>query len=161
MNMQGLFLHILGDALGSVGVIISTLIIMFAPGDWRFYMDPIISLVITAIIISSTIPLIKSASFILLQGVPASVSTEELKREIKKIPGVCLLFSWRFDLRQLLSQRCFDLIDSGRPRIPHMGTLRFQKCRLRPHPSLRACVLHYHDYNHNHNHQNNRYQPNR
>ncbi|KAJ3319162.1 hypothetical protein HDU76_000631, partial [Blyttiomyces sp. JEL0837] len=87
MNMHGLFLHVLGDALGSVGVIISALVIQFASGEWRYYLDPVISLFISGIIIYSTVPLIKSASFILLQGVPGSLSVEKLRGEILKLPG--------------------------------------------------------------------------
>ena len=59
LNMRGVFLHVLGDALGSVVVIISALIIKYAEGDWRFYIDPALSLAIVFIIISSTIPLCK------------------------------------------------------------------------------------------------------
>ncbi|KAJ3296445.1 hypothetical protein HDU79_006676 [Rhizoclosmatium sp. JEL0117] len=88
MNMHGLFLHVLGDALGSVGVIISSLIIMFANGSWRYYMDPLISLLISGLIISSAIPLVRSASFILLQGVPANVSMDKLRQEISSLAGV-------------------------------------------------------------------------
>mgnify|MGYP003690095675 CR=1 FL=1 len=40
LNMRGVFLHVLGDALGSVVVIISALIIWLCEGDWRFYVDP-------------------------------------------------------------------------------------------------------------------------
>jgi zinc transporter 1 len=55
--MHGLMLHVAGDALGNVGVITSGLVIWFAHGEWRFYMDPLASLVITAIIAFNTIPL--------------------------------------------------------------------------------------------------------
>lgn len=68
MNMRALLLHVLGDALGNVGVISSGLIIWQTTWKYRFYSDPIISLLITAIIFSSALPLVKSASFILLQG---------------------------------------------------------------------------------------------
>ncbi|ORY48694.1 hypothetical protein BCR33DRAFT_677596 [Rhizoclosmatium globosum] len=88
MNMRGLFLHALGDALGSVGVILSSLIIMFADGKWRYYMDPVISLLISGLIISSAVPLVRSASFILLQGVPSNISLETIKKEILELAGV-------------------------------------------------------------------------
>jgi zinc transporter 1 len=68
MNMRALLLHVLGDALGNVGVISSGLIIWQTTWKYRFYSDPIISLLITVIIFSSALPLVKSASFILLQG---------------------------------------------------------------------------------------------
>ena len=57
MNMRGLLLHVFGDALGNLGVVASGLIIWLAKGKFRFYFDPMISLVITAIIFSSALPL--------------------------------------------------------------------------------------------------------
>lgn len=46
------------------------------------------SLLITLIIIKATIPLVKSACFILLQGTPSSVSVELLRKDILKLKGV-------------------------------------------------------------------------
>jgi zinc transporter 1 len=57
MNMQALVLHVLGDALGNVGVIATGLIIWLTEWKYKFYFDPVISLVITAIIFSSALPL--------------------------------------------------------------------------------------------------------
>ncbi|GAA6062715.1 hypothetical protein JCM10212_002266 [Sporobolomyces blumeae] len=88
MNMRGVFLHVLGDALGNVGVIAAGLFIWLTDYEWRMYTDPGISLVITVIIFSSALPLVKSASFILLQGVPSSVPLERLRSSIAAVPGV-------------------------------------------------------------------------
>ncbi|KAI1296391.1 hypothetical protein EDD11_007341 [Mortierella claussenii] len=88
LNMQGIFLHVLGDALGSVGVIFTALFIWKTDFSWRYYMDPIISLLIVAIIVHSALPLVRSASFILMQGVPVGVEIEEIRKEIKAIPDV-------------------------------------------------------------------------
>jgi len=38
--MRGVFLHVLGDALGSVVVIVSALVIMFVDADWKYKVDP-------------------------------------------------------------------------------------------------------------------------
>lgn len=57
MNMRGVWLHVLGDALGNIGVILSGLIILLCKGEWRFYADPAISLFITCIIFSTALPL--------------------------------------------------------------------------------------------------------
>jgi len=40
--LQSVFLHVLGDALGSIAVIISALIIWLTDYEWRFYVDPIV-----------------------------------------------------------------------------------------------------------------------
>ena len=42
LNMHGVFLHVLGDALGSVAVIISGLFIKYTTFSWRFLADPVI-----------------------------------------------------------------------------------------------------------------------
>jgi zinc transporter 1 len=88
MNMRGVFLHVLGDALGNVGVIASGLFILETTYWWRFYSDPAISFLITIIIFSSARPLVKSASFILLQGVPPSVPLEEVREMLVQTDGV-------------------------------------------------------------------------
>src|SRR5271156_6995751 len=87
MNMKAVFLHVLGDALGNIGVILTALFIWLTNFSWRYYSDPVISLIITAIIFSSALPLVKSASLILLQGVPQGVSLEDVKADILEVKG--------------------------------------------------------------------------
>ncbi|KAJ6006948.1 hypothetical protein N7451_004892 [Penicillium sp. IBT 35674x] len=88
LNMRGVFLHVMGDALGNIGVIASALVIWLTDYDWRFYVDPGISLVITLIILASAIPLCKAASRILLQAVPAGLSIDHIKEDIEGLPGI-------------------------------------------------------------------------
>jgi solute carrier family 30 (zinc transporter), member 1 len=86
LNMKGVFLHVLGDALGNIGVIATALFIWQTDYSWRFYSDPVISLVITAIIFWNAMPLVKSASLILLQGVPRGISLDDVKEDILQVP---------------------------------------------------------------------------
>jgi len=88
LNMRGVFLHVMGDALGNIGVIGSALIIWLTTSPYRFYADPLISLVITLIILGSAIPLCKAASRILLQAVPAGISVDDIKEDIQELPGI-------------------------------------------------------------------------
>ena len=88
LNMRGVFLHVMGDALGNIGVIASALLIWLTHYSWRFYSDPAISLIITLIILASAIPLCKAASRILLQAVPAGISVDDIKEDISLLPGV-------------------------------------------------------------------------
>ncbi|MCJ1478918.1 hypothetical protein MMC13_007602 [Lambiella insularis] len=88
LNMRGVFLHVMGDALGNIGVIASALIIWLSDFSWRFYSDPAISLIITIIILGSAIPLCRAASRILLQAVPAGISVDEIKEDIERLPGI-------------------------------------------------------------------------
>ncbi|KAF8320428.1 cation efflux protein [Clavulina sp. PMI_390] len=106
MNMHALLLHVLGDALGNVGVIASGLIIWLTEWKRRFLSDPIISLVITVIIFTSALPLVKSASFILLQGVPTSVALEDLREDIRRVRGVASLHElhvWQLSEQKIIA----------------------------------------------------------
>lgn len=88
LNMHGVFLHVLGDALGNVGVIIAALFIWKTDYSWKFYCDPVVSLVITVIIFSSAIPLSRKSSRILLQATPSTISADAVQREVLSVPGV-------------------------------------------------------------------------
>ncbi|EIE89720.1 hypothetical protein RO3G_14431 [Rhizopus delemar RA 99-880] len=88
LNMKGLFLHVLGDALGNLGVIASALFIWLTPFSWRFYFDPLVSVLITIIIFLSALPLVKQTASILLQGVPKTVPLSDVYQSLLKVEGV-------------------------------------------------------------------------
>lgn len=55
--MTGVLLHVIGDAVNNVGVIIAALVIWRTSYDGRFYADPAVSLAISFIILISSLPL--------------------------------------------------------------------------------------------------------
>lgn len=75
-NMRGIFLHVLADTLGSVAVVISTLLIHFY--SWPGF-DPLASCIIAILIFASAIPLVLSSAKTLLLTIPAD--TEYTLRE--------------------------------------------------------------------------------
>ncbi|XP_061176020.1 proton-coupled zinc antiporter SLC30A1-like isoform X2 [Saccostrea echinata] len=117
LNMRGVFLHVLGDALGSVIVIISALIIWLCEGDWRFYVDPAMSIMMVMIILGTTAPLLKESGFILLQTVPSHINLDGIKEKLSKVEGVLAVHE--FHVWQLAGSRiiasahitCKDLQD--------------------------------------------------
>lgn len=88
MNMEGVFLHVLGDALGNVGVIITAIFIWKTDYSWRFLSDPLVSLVITVIIFSSALPLCRKSSKILLQATPPNVNSNQIVERIVALPAI-------------------------------------------------------------------------
>lgn len=88
MGMNAMILHVMGDALGNVGVIVSALFIWLTNWSGRFYADPAVSLFITLIILKSTIPLTKATAKILLQATPDHIDVNDIKEDIQDIPGV-------------------------------------------------------------------------
>lgn len=69
-NMHGIFLHILADTLGSVAVVISTILVHYS--GWAGY-DPIASCLIAILIFASAVPLVTSTAKSLLLTLPADV----------------------------------------------------------------------------------------
>ncbi|KAL8815705.1 MAG: hypothetical protein Q9223_005184 [Gallowayella weberi] len=128
LNMRGVFLHVMGDALGNIGVIASALIIRFTSWSWKQYADPAISLVITVIILCSAIPLCKAASRILLQAVPAGISRDDIRADIKKLPGVIgchHIHIWGLSDTKIVSslhiQLAFDFTGEGSARYMQLA----------------------------------------
>uniref|UniRef100_A0A3Q3FUV5 Zinc transporter n=1 Tax=Labrus bergylta TaxID=56723 RepID=A0A3Q3FUV5_9LABR len=90
-NMRGVFLHVLADTLGSVGVIISTILIR--QFGWLIA-DPICSLFIATLIFLSVIPLMKDACEVLLLRAPPE-NEKELNSALEKIEKIEGVLSFR------------------------------------------------------------------
>ncbi|EYC15856.1 hypothetical protein Y032_0035g3003 [Ancylostoma ceylanicum] len=84
-NMQGVFLHVLADTLGSVFVIISTLLIQWFGWTW---VDPLCSLILSILILSSVYPLLTSSINTLLQDIPDDEEFEHHLCEALEVDGV-------------------------------------------------------------------------
>ncbi|KRZ57858.1 Zinc transporter 1 [Trichinella nativa] len=100
MNMHGVFLHILGDALGSVIVIVNAIICWQVNNtSLRKYLDPSLSLFLALIITATTLPLFKESALILLQTVPTHINVKDIRLKLlKSIDGVIAvheLHIWR------------------------------------------------------------------
>jgi cobalt-zinc-cadmium efflux system protein len=85
LNIRGAFLHMASDAGVSVGVVLAGIGIM-TTGWMRI--DPLVSLVIVAIILVSTWGLLKESMNLALQAVPAGIDTEMVSDYLSRLPGV-------------------------------------------------------------------------
>jgi cobalt-zinc-cadmium efflux system protein len=85
LNVKGAFLHILGDTLSSIGVIVGGIIIYFT----NFYLaDPIIAVLIGLIILKGAMALLFQSTDILLEAVPKHLDLELIKSELEKMEGI-------------------------------------------------------------------------
>ncbi|XP_009471288.1 PREDICTED: zinc transporter 10 [Nipponia nippon] len=96
LNIRGVLLHVMGDALGSVVVVVAATIFHVlplgnAPCNWQCYIDPSLTIIMVFIILSSAFPLIKETSIILLQMVPKGVNMQLLTDRLAHVPGVSSL----------------------------------------------------------------------
>ena len=85
LNTRAALLHVGGDLLGSVAALIAGVVITFT--GWM-PIDPLLSLVIGALILTSSLRLLRESLHGLMDGVPLDLSPEEIGRAIASVPGV-------------------------------------------------------------------------
>ena len=85
LNVRAAFLHIVGDLISSIGVIVGGVIISLT--GW-FAVDPILSLMIGVIILKGAYGVVKETAGILLEAVPKHINLDKLIREVEAIEGV-------------------------------------------------------------------------
>ncbi|NOV01270.1 cation diffusion facilitator family transporter [Paenibacillus planticolens] len=85
LNLRSAYLHILGDALGSVGAIVAGAVMLIF--GW-YAADPIISVIVALLILKGAWAVLKSTIHILMEGTPAEISLGEVKQELESIDGV-------------------------------------------------------------------------
>lgn len=85
LNVRSAFLHVLGDLLGSLGVLVAAAAIVVAGWVW---MDAAVSVLIGVIILIGAVLILREAIHIFLEASPAHIDMDELVREMSGLPGV-------------------------------------------------------------------------
>jgi cobalt-zinc-cadmium efflux system protein len=85
INVKSAYLHVLGDAISSVGVIVAALIIWQTGWQW---VDPLVSVFIGILILVSSWRVLRNSLHILIEGVPENLSLSEIGEIMTKVPGV-------------------------------------------------------------------------
>lgn len=86
LNVRAAALHVLGDLLGSVGAIVAALVILYT--GWT-PVDPILSVLVSCLVLRSAWRLLKESVNELLEGAPVSLNIPQLKRDLcRSVPEV-------------------------------------------------------------------------
>lgn len=85
LNTRAALLHVMGDLLGSVAALIAGVVIAFT--GWT-PIDPLLSLAIGALILVSSLRLLRQSLHGIMEGVPLHLSLDEIGREMACVPGV-------------------------------------------------------------------------
>ncbi|SEA41276.1 cobalt-zinc-cadmium efflux system protein [Alistipes timonensis JC136] len=85
LNVKGAYLHMAADALVSVGVLVSGLVISWT--GWTV-VDPIVGLVVAGVIVASVWSLTRDSLRLSLDGVPGGIDVAEIERTMTAVPGV-------------------------------------------------------------------------
>lgn len=85
LNTRAALLHVIGDLLGSVAALLSGLVISYT--GWT-PIDPLLSLLIGALILVSSLRLLREALHGLMEGAPFHIDPEQVGRALAGVPGV-------------------------------------------------------------------------
>jgi cobalt-zinc-cadmium efflux system protein len=85
LNLQSAFVHLAGDAAIAAGVVLSGLLVWKT--GWML-LDPITSLVVSALVLLSTWSLLKASLNLALDAVPAGIDPEKVRAFLAELPGV-------------------------------------------------------------------------
>lgn len=85
LNLRGAFLHLASDALGSLGVLVAGIVVAVTGSTW---IDPAISLAITALVLLATWSLLRDATSVLLERAPRGLDGEEIEAHLLADPRV-------------------------------------------------------------------------
>lgn len=85
LNMRGAFLHVVSDAVGSVGAIVAGLVMLTT--GW-YLADPLISVFIGILVLFSSWNLVKDSVSVLMQSVPKGIRLDEVRATIEAVDGV-------------------------------------------------------------------------
>lgn len=85
LNIRGAYLHMAADALISLGVVISAAVLMLTGWNW---IDPLVSILVSLVIILGTWSLLRDSLNLALDAVPAGIDTERVSEYLKGLQGV-------------------------------------------------------------------------
>lgn len=130
--MKGAFLHMLGDFLTSVVVLISGLVMMYKPWYW---LDPLLSILIAVFILKNCWTILKSSTNILMNATPGSIDLDDVSAHllaIEDIKSVHYLHAWpvsfsgiSFSCHLVVSDQLVSQTETLSERIRHLILHKF------------------------------------
>lgn len=165
LNVRAAFVHMLGDAVSAVGIIAGAVIIHFTGFD---LIDPILSVLIGALIIWTAWDIIKESLNVLLEGLPRGMELSQVTGAMRKVDGVIDVHDvhiWSLG-SSAHAMSCHVLIEDMPPSESnailqrlndllcgfeiHHSTIQFEhsKCALSETPCSIVGAAHHHDHEH-------------
>ena len=167
LNIRGAFLHMVADAAVSLGVVLGGLVILWTDATW---IDPVLSLIIAAVIVWGTWDLLRQSLRLSLHGVPSGISVSDVRGMLEERPGVARihhLHIWAISTTQT-ALTAHLVMPNGHPGDlflaelqhelkEHFGighvTLQIEIHALDNRDRESGCPLDHHPHDHDHHHE--------
>jgi cobalt-zinc-cadmium efflux system protein len=134
LNTRAALLHVMGDLLGSVAALLAGAIVLFTG---FVAADALLSLVISALILFSTLKLLRESLHVLMEGVPLHLDLERVGEALARVPGVMSVH----DLH-------IWTLSSGRPALSAHVVLEEMQAWPRILGSIEGLLAHEYDIRH-------------
>ena len=123
LNVRGAWLHVLTDALGSVGAIMGGALIYLFGWAWA---DPMVSVLIALLVLYSSWDLLKQSVAVLMEGAPGNLDVDQVRNAIRAVPsvrGVHDLHVWSI-ASGMVALSAHVTVKSDRPASVTLGAIR-------------------------------------
>lgn len=123
LNLRGAFMHMLSDALVQAGTVVAGAVILLTGWSW---MDPLVSLVISVVIVVGTWSLLRDAVNLSLDAVPTGIDDEAVARYLRDLPGIAAIHDlhiWALSTTEvaLTVHLVGDEMANGEALLPHIA----------------------------------------
>lgn len=158
LNLRGAWLHLIGDALGSVAALVASLVIRFGGTP---LVDPIASLIVVAILLIGAFRLLRDAGAVLLDAAPKHLPVEKVKKMLLDIEGVKeihALHVWSLGTGHdavtahlIVDDKHLDIGAKASRKIRHSLKVEYVTVQIE-REGVHSEVEHGHDHGHDHGH---------
>uniref|UniRef100_A0A9J8BIR9 Proton-coupled zinc antiporter SLC30A8 n=1 Tax=Cyprinus carpio carpio TaxID=630221 RepID=A0A9J8BIR9_CYPCA len=117
-SVRAAFVHVIGDLLQSVSVLVSALIIFFKP-EYKIA-DPICTFLFSIFVLLTTFTILRDIVIVLMEGTPAGVNYNEMRERLLGIKGVKAVHNlhiWALTMNQALLSVHVAIEDTVEPRV--------------------------------------------
>ncbi|KAJ3125166.1 hypothetical protein HK098_000540 [Nowakowskiella sp. JEL0407] len=125
INIKSATLHVLGDLISSIGVLISAAIIWYNPK--YTFVDPICTFIFSGLVLLTTVKLMKNSLGVLMEGTPKDIDPHAVAQDLRKIKGVIDvhdLHIWNLTIGKSALAAHLDILpsanDTTSPSTPHI-----------------------------------------
>lgn len=95
MNIKAALIHVIGDIIQSIGVLIAAILLFFYPNYW--IIDPICTFLFSVLVLFTTIPIMIECIRVFMEATPSNIDIENLRMDLHKVVYIFyFLINFRF-----------------------------------------------------------------
>lgn len=143
INVRAAFIHVLGDLVQSIGVLVAAYIIYYKP-DWKLA-DPVCTFVFSVLVLCTTLRIMRDIVVVLMEGTPLNISYSKVRQALCSINGVKDVHSlrlWSLTINRVVLSAHLAIDDS----VSCQEVIAVAGQLMQDHFSITDCTIQAEDY---------------